>query len=75
MADKPYRSLVKALSYRLTGTLATMTISFLVTGRLMLAFSIGVIELISKIGIYYVHERIWESLSFGRVRGPEDYDI
>lgn len=75
MADKPYRSLVKAISYRLTGTLATMTISFLVTGRFMLAFSIGVIELFTKIGIYYLHERIWDSLSFGRVAPRDDYEI
>lgn len=75
MADKHYRSLVKAVSYRLTGTVATMTISFLVTGRFLMALSIGVIELFTKVGIYYVHERIWESLSFGRVKGPPDYDI
>ena len=75
MADKPYRSLVKAVSYRLTGTTATMMISFLVTGRFMLAISIGAIELIAKIGIYYVHERIWDSLSFGRIQGREEYEI
>ena len=75
MADKPYRSLVKAVSYRLTGTTATMTISFLVTGKFMLAISIGAIELIAKIGIYYVHERIWDSLSFGRIQGREEYEI
>lgn len=75
MADKPYRSLVKAISYRLTGTVATMSISYLVTGRYMLAVSIGVIELFTKIGIYYLHERIWNSLSFGRVAAREDYEI
>lgn len=68
MADKHYRSLVKAVSWRATGTVDTILISFLVTGKVKLALSIGFIELFTKIGLYYVHERVWEKLSFGRLK-------
>ena len=75
MADKPYRSIAKAVSWRLTGTLDTMLISFLVTGQLKFAVSIGFIELFTKVFLYYVHERLWNRSSFGRTPVKEDYTI
>jgi uncharacterized membrane protein len=75
MADKHYRSIVKAFSWRATGTADTILISFLITGQAKWALSIGFVELFTKVFLYYVHERIWDRLSFGRVRGPEDFDI
>ncbi len=68
MADKHYRSLIKAISWRATGTVDTIVISWLITGHIKLALSIGFVELFTKIGLYYVHERVWENLSFGRVK-------
>jgi uncharacterized membrane protein len=73
--EKHYRSLVKALSWRVTGTMDTILISFLITGQAKWAISIGFVELFTKIFLYYVHERIWNKLSFGRVKGKEDFDI
>jgi uncharacterized membrane protein len=70
MADKHYRSLVKAVSWRLTGSVDTLVISFLITGKLKWALTISGVELFTKIGLYYVHERAWENLSFGRVKEP-----
>ncbi|MCX7824094.1 MAG: DUF2061 domain-containing protein [Verrucomicrobiae bacterium] len=75
MPDKHYRSLAKAVSYRITGTVSTMLISWLVTGRIEMAVSIGFLELLTKTGLYYAHERIWNHLSFGRVKDLEDYEI
>jgi uncharacterized membrane protein len=77
MADKHYRSLVKAVSWRLTGSVDTMIISFLITGKIKWALTISGVELFTKIGLFYVHERIWEKLSFGRVKEPEkpSFDI
>lgn len=75
MVEKPYRSLVKAISWRITGTLDTIFVSFLVTGRIKMAVSIGLIELFTKIMLYYLHERIWNRISFGRVKAQEDYSI
>jgi uncharacterized membrane protein len=68
MADKHYRSLVKAVSWRLTGSVDTLIISFLITGKIKWALTISGVELFTKIGLYYVHERLWENLSFGRVK-------
>lgn len=73
--DKPYRSAVKALSWRLTGTMDTIIISWLITGQLKFAVTIGFVELFTKVLLYYLHERIWNRLSFGRDTESHDYDI
>jgi uncharacterized membrane protein len=75
MVEKHYRSFVKAVSWRATGTIDTMVISFLVTGQLKLAISIGFIEVFTKIFLFYAHERLWNKLSFGRVKPKDDYTI
>ena len=77
MADKHYRSLVKAVSWRLTGSVDTMVISFLITGKLKWALTISGVEFFTKIALFYAHERVWEKLPFGRVKEPTkpSYDI
>jgi len=74
MIEKHYRSLAKAFSWRVTGTLDTILISFIITGRIKLAISIGFIELFTKICLYYLHERVWNKIEFGRIK-PEEYSI
>ncbi len=59
------RSFAKAVSWRITGTLDTFIISFIVTGRATIAGSIAVTELLTKIALYYFHERVWASFSWG----------
>ncbi len=73
--EKPYRSLVKAISWRVTGTCDTILISWLITGQIKAALGIGFVELFTKVILYYVHERVWNRLDFGRVKGKEDFDI
>ena len=73
--EKHYRSLVKAISWRATGTADTIVISWLITGQIKMALGIGFVEVFTKIFLYYVHERIWNRLSFGRVKAKEDFDI
>ena len=75
MVEKPYRSLVKAISWRATGTVDTIVVSLLVTGQLKLAVSIGAIELVTKVCLYYLHERVWNNIPFGRVKSKDDYAI
>jgi uncharacterized membrane protein len=70
MAEKHYRSLVKAVSWRITGSIDTLIISFLVTGKLTYAFTISGVELFTKIFLYYIHERVWVKIPFGRVKEP-----
>jgi len=73
MADKHYRSLMKAVSWRVTGSIDTLIISFLITGKIKWALTISGVELFTKVGLFYVHERIWENLAFGRVKDiPKD---
>ena len=59
------RSLAKAISWRVTGTIDTFIISAIITGRLTLAGSIAATELFTKILLYYFHERIWAVIHWG----------
>ena len=71
MAEKHYRSVLKAISWRTVGTFDTMVISFIITGKLTWAISIGAIELFTKMFLYYLHERIWNRIKIGRIKGAE----
>jgi uncharacterized membrane protein len=64
--DKPIRSFVKAASWRATGTVDTIVISYLITGHVKVALSIGGIEVFTKMALYYFHERLWNVIPFGR---------
>jgi uncharacterized membrane protein len=58
-ADKPIKSLMKSVSWRIVGTIDTMIISYFITGRVTIAISIGSIEVLTKTILYYFHERLW----------------
>ena len=60
--DSNAKSLLKSISWRIVGTIDTMIISYFVTGELVMAISIGSVEVFSKIILFYFHERIWESV-------------
>src|SRR5262245_61775207 len=61
-----YRSLMKAVSWRITGTLDTFVISYLVTGKAAIAGTIAAVEVTTKIVIYYLHERVWAVVPWGQ---------
>jgi adenylylsulfate kinase len=60
------RSLAKTISWRILATLTTATIVWLVTGKLTLAVAVGGIEAVSKMVLYYGHERLWDRIRVGR---------
>ena len=60
------RSILKTLSWRLLATLTTVLLVYLFTGRLGMAFTLGGVEIILKMLLYYLHERAWNRTSFGR---------
>jgi sulfate adenylyltransferase large subunit len=60
------RSLVKAVSWRATGSLDTFVVAWVVTGSPKLAGSVAVTEILTKILIYYFHERIWAWVPWGK---------
>lgn len=53
------RSLAKAVSWRATGSLDTFIVAFVITGSPKIAGSVAVTEILTKIVIYYCHERVW----------------
>jgi uncharacterized membrane protein len=63
------RSLMKAVSWRLVGSLDTFILSLIVTGNGRYAVSIASVEALTKIALYYVHERIWRRVRWGRLDG------
>jgi uncharacterized membrane protein len=65
-AETHSRSVLKAVSWRTLGTLDTFAISWFMTGRLEIAGSIAATEIVTKIAWYYLHERIWAIIPWGR---------
>lgn len=57
--DKRYRSFLKGISWRIVGTIDTMIISYFYTRDPLSAIQIGMTEVLTKIVLYYVHERIY----------------
>lgn len=68
------RSFIKAVTWRTVGTIDTFIISFFVTGKVTIAGSIASIEVVTKILIYYLHERAWSMIPWGadKPRGHRD---
>jgi uncharacterized membrane protein len=64
--DTTSRSLVKTISWRITGSGATFLIAFIMTGNLAIAGVIGITQMISNTILYYIHERIWNKIKWGR---------
>lgn len=73
MKERRYRSFAKAATWRMTGTVDTVILSWLITGKLSFAISIGLVEVFTKVGLYYIHERVWDRVKLGReaVEGSE----
>jgi uncharacterized membrane protein len=69
--DSRRRSLYKAVSWRFLGSLDTFLLSLLVTGKLSYAVSIASVEALTKIALYYLHERAWRRVAWGRLEIPE----
>lgn len=68
--ERPIRSLVKAISWRVTGTVDTIVLSWLFTGNIGTALSIGLTEVLTKMFLYYAHERVWNRIQLGREKIP-----
>ncbi len=73
--ESHWRSIVKAISWRILATLVTFTVVFLVTKEAVVAMSIGLVDGIIKICAYYSHERLWNRISFGRRKVKEVTDF
>ncbi|MEN8836191.1 MAG: DUF2061 domain-containing protein [Polaribacter sp.] len=65
-SEKPIRSVIKALSWRVVGTLDTLIVSYILTSEIALATSIASIDFITKLILYFFHERIWNTIKWGK---------
>lgn len=60
------RSVIKAVTWRILGTVTTSALVFFFTKRLTLSLAVGAMEFFSKIGLFWFHERVWERIKVGR---------
>ena len=58
------RTMAKTITWRITASLTTFLIAWILTGDILVGASIGSIEAIAKIFLYYFHERIWTNISW-----------
>ncbi|CAN0589743.1 unnamed protein product [Ectocarpus sp. 12 AP-2014] len=65
-SERPIRSVAKAVSWRIIGTLDTLLISYLLTGEVVVAASIASIDFITKMFLYFFHERLWNKINWGK---------
>jgi uncharacterized membrane protein len=66
---KRRRSVVKSISWRVLGSIDTFVIGYLITGNATWAGSIAGLEVLTKMVLYYLHERVWAHIGWGVVRG------
>lgn len=70
------RSIIKAVSWRFVATLTTVSIVFCLTRKLDLADRIalstaaGAVDVVAKLILYYLHERVWATIGFGKKEHP-----
>jgi len=69
--ESHYRSIIKAITWRAGGTVVTCMVACIVTGSFDLAAKIGILDTVIKIGAFYVHERFWNRVDFGKQKPPE----
>jgi uncharacterized membrane protein len=65
-SEKPLRSVLKALSWRFIGTLDTLVVSYILTDEIALATSIASVDFLTKLILYFFHERIWNKIKWGK---------
>ncbi len=72
--ETTHRSIVKSISYRVFSSVITASIAWGFTGRFSLALQIGLVDAVTKLFGYYLHERAWARIQFGAPK-PPDYQI
>ena len=64
--ESAMRSVIKAVSWRVLATLTTTLLVYAFTGRTDIAVTVGLLEAVTKVVLYYFHERFWNRLNVGR---------
>jgi len=63
------RSAAKSLSWRAVATLTTILLVLSFTGEIHVALAVGGVEVVAKLLIFYLHERVWDRIAWGE-RSP-----
>jgi uncharacterized membrane protein len=66
------RHIAKTITWRVIGTLDTMALGWIVSGDPMIGLKVGGLELITKMILYYFHERAWYTSNWGVIKQPKD---
>lgn len=66
MTELKRRTIAKTITFRLIATIVTYIIVYVMTGDIALANAIGFLDLVTKLITYYIHERIWEQVGWGK---------
>lgn len=66
LREIPLRSIIKGITWRIIATLATVLLVFLFTDKIVMAFEIGGCEIVAKLLLYYLHERVWNRINWGK---------
>lgn len=69
--EHPKRSIVKSLTWRLIAFAVTILAVYLYSGDIKESFVVGIGANVTKMFLYYAHERIWNRVRFGRLKPPE----
>ena len=67
MTERYTRSFVKAVTWRFFGSMDTLVLSWLITGQFKIAVTIMSVEFMTKIFLYWTHERIWLKIPYGKI--------
>jgi len=59
------RHVMKTITWRLIGTIDTILIGWIISGNPLIGLKIGSVEIITKMILYYIHERVWYKSKFG----------
>jgi uncharacterized membrane protein len=72
--ETPKRSIAKSISWRVLAGIITASVALVMTGQLEFAAKIGLVDTTVKLLIYFLHERLWNKINYGRVNTP-DYEV
>ena len=75
MGESHWRSIAKAFSWRITASSTTFIITYLITGKVKSAISVGIFDFVIKMALNYGHERMWIKITFGKKDYPVEYEI
>lgn len=68
MTETSYRTIVKTVSWRVIATIATFIVSYLISQNIEIASSIASIQIFIHTGLYFIHERVWLQINWGKTK-------